>query len=161
MQLTQKRLKELLTYDPDTGVFVWAVSRGSVKKGDAAGKVCDGYRRIQINGMLHTAHRLAFLFMTGAFPDEVIDHINVDPLDNRWANLRIDSCRQNNQNRKYPQRNNTSGFLGVSMCRRSCLWVAQIKYDRKVHKLGLFGTPEEAHAAYLVAKRKHHSFCTI
>jgi len=161
MALTQERLKQLLDYNPETGVFTWIAVRRGIGVGRVAGKTCDGYRRIQIDRKLYGAHRLAFLFMNGSLPNSPVDHINVNPLDNRWLNLRIDTNGLNAQNRKAPQTNSKSGLLGASPNARRDLWVAQIKYDGVVHRLGLFKTREEAHAAYIQAKRKHHEFCTI
>lgn len=89
--LTQERLKELLTYEPATGVFRWRERRGNqgggcVAPGDEAGSVYkNGYRMIGVGGRRYGAHRLAFLYMTGAFPPAEVDHINGVPADNRWC----------------------------------------------------------------------------
>ena len=87
--ITQSELKELLNYDPATGVFTWLVSRGRVKASSVAGHVHSrGYIVIMVDGRRHLAHRLAFVYMTGTFPDDQVDHINEIKADNRWINLR-------------------------------------------------------------------------
>jgi hypothetical protein len=81
-------LRELLSYDPKTGMFTWRIrSARRVHIGDVAGGVNGrGYLTIRVDGRQYLAHRLAFLHMTGSWPKkEHIDHINMDRADNRWA----------------------------------------------------------------------------
>lgn len=157
--ITQSRLKELLHYEPDTGVFTWLVrTSDSVRIGDLAGG-CHGnrYRRIRIDGKLYLAHRLAWLYMTGAWPDNQIDHVNGVRDDNRIANLREATNAENQQNRAKDVRN-TSGFPGVSWCRRDSKWRGLIKFEGRQKYLGVFDSPADAHAAYLKAKAERHTF---
>lgn len=160
-ELTADRLRELLDYCPDTGVFTWRVRAAKcVKVGDVAGRFdAYGYWRIQIDGRKHLAHRLAWLYTTGEFPPDQIDHINGDRSDNRIANLRAATDAENKHNRRKPNSNTTSGYLGVSP--RYGKFRAQIWLDGKGKHIGSFGSPEEAHAAYLKAKRELHPFGTI
>jgi hypothetical protein len=156
--LTQARLKELLHYDPETGVFTWLVWRpNGVKVGDVAGVVHGhtGYLRIKIDRRQYAAGRLAWLYMTGAFPAFRIDHEDTDKLNNRWCNLRPASASQNAANRTAP-RNNTSGYKGVHYTRARTSykkWAAHIRVDGVLKTLGYFSKPEEAHAAYVQAAR--------
>jgi hypothetical protein len=144
--LTQARLKELLHYDPETGHFTWRVSRSRTPAGSRAGTPgSNGYTNIGIDGVLRLAHRLAFLYMTGALPPEV-DHINRDKSDNRWANLRPASRRENEGNKGLLS-NNTSGHRGVSWYKRTRKWSAKGKRDGRQIHLGYFDTLEEAAAA--------------
>jgi hypothetical protein len=86
-ELTAERLRELLNYDPDTGVFTWRVRPvHSHRVGDIAGSVrtTRGYRLIGVAGRVYKAHRLAWLYMMGEWPKDQIDHINRDPSDNRF-----------------------------------------------------------------------------
>ena len=156
--LTAETLRGLLDYDPETGEFRWRVSRGNrIKVGAAAGTVSsNGYVVIRINGMLFKAHRLAWLYTHGMWPDHQIDHINSDKRDNRIKNLRDVSRSVNLQNQTKPPKNNTSGFFGVSWHKRKKRWGAQIKVNGRKQHIGLFDTPEAAHAAYLVAKLRLH-----
>ncbi len=115
--LTRERLKELLDYDPATGIFVWKVDRGNnrVKVGSAAGGGGDdgrGYNRIMIDGKSYRSHRLAWLDVYGSFPPDMIDHINGIRDDNRIENLRAVSNQENSRNVN-KSTNNTSGYLGV------------------------------------------------
>lgn len=159
--LTAGRLRELLDYDPDTGVFTWKISRrGRVKAGDVAGALRhDGYIQIGIDGRLHQAHRLAWLYVTGESPPSEIDHISCVRTDNRIANLRLATRSENQQNQSKAQKRNKTGFLGVSPHQGK--FQAQIKVDGKVRTIGRFPTPEAAHAAYLEAKRQLHPFGTL
>jgi len=166
--MDQATLKELLHYDPETGVFTWNVDRQRVKAGSEAGQVkVDGYRHIKISGKVFRAHRLAFLYITGAWPDQEVDHINGEKLDNRWCNLRDVSRKTNEQNARKPMHHNKSGFLGVSPYKhkhrpnRKPKWKAQIRFNGKKKHIGYYDTPEEAHDAYLKAKRELHDGCTI
>ena len=94
--LTQDKLKELITYNPDTGIFIR-------KNGARAGTINNrNYERVSVSGINYLAHRLAFLYMTGEMPDEMVDHINGKTLDNRWCNLRKANKYQNAQNTKHP-----------------------------------------------------------
>lgn len=146
--LTQDRLKELLRYDPETGVFTWKGRTGSVAPGRSAGWLDkDGYRCIQIDGRSTKAHRLASLYVSGAWPVGEIDHVNGRPDDNRSCNLRPATHPLNGRNQRKPK-NNTSGFKGVSFHRQSGKWSASIKVNYRGRHLGLFNTPEAASGAY-------------
>lgn len=161
-QITAQRLREVLSYDAESGVFTWTktVSQ-TAKAGSIAGHAhSSGYRRITVDGCVMLAHRLAFLYMTGEWPSSEVDHINGDGLDNRMANLRDVPHATNAQNirtaksgRKY------AGALGVE--KRGERWRAVIWHRGKNRSLGTYGTSDEAHAAYLSAKRALHAGCTI
>ena len=148
--ITQSELKEVLEYNPDTGLFIWLKSNGNrrLKAGDAAGtKMRAGYIRITIKGRMYPAHRLAYLYMTGNFPENFIDHINHIKDDNRWTNLR-DATNSQNQANRLKLKNNTSGYKGVCWHIARKKWIAQIMYMNKLIHLGYYTTPEEAHEAY-------------
>jgi hypothetical protein len=146
--ITQSELKEVLEYNPDTGLFVWKKNSISKKSGSIAGsKYKNGYIYIQINKKIYRAHRLAFLYMTGNFPENFIDHINHIRDDNRWTNLRDATLSQNQANR-VNQKNNTSGYKGVSWNKQCKKWKAQISYMYKDIHIGLYTTPQEAAEAY-------------
>ena len=161
--LTAQRLRELLHYDPETGVFTYRVKRGICQPGDVAGsEMKRGNHGMGIDYRRYSSHRLAWLYMTGEWPDKEIDHRDGDPLNNRWENLRLATSAQNKQNQRNPKGNNTSGFLGVFLHGHakdgSPKWRARIQLDGKGTHLGLFDTPERAHAAYVEAKRRLHPF---
>lgn len=161
-ELTQDRLKELLEYNPDTGLFVWRASCGTARGGDVAGgSHGNGYLRIRLGRGRYYAHRLAFLYMTGGFPAAEVDHINRDRADNRWTNLRPASSSQNKANRGL-QRNNASGHRGVYWHGQNHNWVAEGKVlGRKIH-LGVFDRLEDAaRAAERWREDKFGAFVTI
>jgi hypothetical protein len=161
-ELTQSRLKELLHYDPETGLFTWLVSTGRrVKVGDVAVSINGrGYRQIQIDGKNYLAHRLAFLWVTGSFPKDQVDHIDGDPANNRWSNLRECTNAENNQNRA-SRKNSSSKYVGVCWHKRDQKWVAHIRINGKPIHIGYFDTEEEAYQAYCKAKAEIHTFNPI
>jgi hypothetical protein len=114
----------------------------------------DGYRKIRINGRSYLAHRLAWLYMTGEWPQNVIDHASGQRSDNRWENLRAASPLLNSHNRKRPS-NNTSGFKGVTFYKAGNIWRAFIRVDGLLRFLGSFPTPELAADAYAAAANDH------
>lgn len=160
--ITQSRLKELLHYDPETGVFTYLTKPSyRVDIGDIAG--CDngkGYLQIRLDTVLYKAHRLAWLYMTGTFPAYLIDHIDGVKSNNRWRNLREATKALNGQNRRVAHKNNESGFLGVSK-RCEGQYRASINNGGVKWNIGTFKTPEDAHAAYVEAKRLLHSGSTL
>ena len=148
--LTQKALKEQLSYDSSTGVFTRKKAVSGYVVGDICGSTCKtGYVQISVKHKLYKAHRLAWLYTYGYFPEEFIDHINHNRADNRIGNLREVSVQENNKNRAIPKQN-TSGVIGVSY-RERCPkrpWVVQVNIEGK-NVCTSFATKEEA-----VASRK-------
>jgi hypothetical protein len=152
-RLTRKRLMELLDYAPETGLFYWRETRGSVAAGLEAGTLhIGGYRVIRIGGVAHRAHRLVWLYVYGEHPIEEIDHKNRNPADNRIANLRQCSHAQNARN--VVRRRNRSGFKGIYRPRSR--WRAEITVNGTRIHLGVYSTPQEAADAYDAAARLHH-----
>jgi hypothetical protein len=152
--LTQERLKELLRYDPETGVWVWRISPR--KTGDIAGSLYKGgYLRIRIDGRDYRCHRLAFLYMLGRWPESHVDHRDTNPANNAWSNLREATRSQNLCNRGTPK-NNTSGFKGVSKNKRIGRWQAIISAGGSQYHLGYYDNPKEASEAYQRAARVLH-----
>jgi len=142
--LTQDRLKELLSYDPDSGKFTWKISRGGVRAGSVADSLNSlGYIRIGVDGKTYKAHRLAWLYTYGYDPEHGIDHKNGIRNDNRISNLREVSQVCNMQNTKVSS-NNTSGFPGVSWQKQRQKWVAQIMVQGKKYGLGYYEDPLDA-----------------
>lgn len=162
MTLTAQRLIALLRYAPDNGSFTWLVQRGQrVRPGDIAGHVGkSGYVEIGIDGCAYYGHRLAFLAMTGKWPEAHVDHINGHRADNRWANLRGADRSVNMQNRRSPSAGNRSGFLGVH-AHLSGKFAARIRVGEKNVYLGVFASAEAAHQAYVDAKRRLHAGGTL
>jgi hypothetical protein len=156
--ITQERLKELLDYDPDTGVFTWKTARGCVVAGSVAGALNTNlYIYIKIDQKLYRAHRLVWLYIHGSLPGAEIDHVNRIRGDNRIANLRAATKSENGQNKpKY--RNNTSGIPGVCWHKASQKWIAQIRHLGHSIHIGLYDDLEEAAAARAAAKAKYHTF---
>jgi hypothetical protein len=130
--LTQEYIKSILRYDPDTGFFTWLVRTGlRVQVGDVAGSIRpDGYININVNREKNYAHRLAFLYMTGSFPPDQVDHINGNPSDNSWKNLRSATRNENMRNTKM-QKRNVSGLTGVSRDYRFNIWCVRVRHNGK------------------------------
>lgn len=157
--LDHARLAELLKYDSETGEFTWAKKRGTRAAGSTAGTNTSnrlGYRQICIEGKVYLAHRLAWLYVHGDWPTcLVVDHINGDPSDNRISNIRAVSISDNQQNqRKAHISNKHSSLLGASASGNK--FRARIRINGNEIHLGSFETAEQAHAAYVEAKRTHH-----
>lgn len=143
LALTQERLREVIDYDPATGVFKWRYSRGGVRPGICGRVNSHGYHEICVDKKLYRSNRLAFLYMTGRLPERMADHENRDKTDNSWANLREASPTQNSVNVPI-KRNNTSGFVGVVWDNDRSKWRAQIRLDGKKTNLGRFDCVDEA-----------------
>ena len=160
--ITQKRLKSLLTYDPDTGEFRWRVNRtGGAKAGDRAGSYdTERYLVMRVDGRYYRGHRLIWLYVHGCWPSHHIDHINGNPSDNRLANLREATSTQNGINRRRDPRNK-SGKTGVTWCNNSKKWRADIGQNGKLLRLGRFDTLEAAIAARIKAEREHDAAAYI
>jgi hypothetical protein len=159
MKLTRAHLQDLLDYDSATGVFKWRITRpglgGRILAGTVAGSVwADGYRRICIHGKSYRAGRLAFLFMTGVWPPEWVDHENRNRSDDRWGNLRSATPKQNQGNRPR-QASNALGLKGVCYEARRNKYKAYIQMNGRTVNLGRFATATEAQAAYAAAAEKY------
>lgn len=157
--LTAEEVRRLFNYDPDTGIFTRRINRYKYRAGEVAGYKCHGYIRIKIIKPTYSAHRLAWLYVYGVWPEGEIDHINGITNDNRIVNLRSVSHSQNSENLRRARSDNKSGLLGVSWSHKS--WIAQIQVNGKKKYLGRHKTKEEAHEAYLIAKRLLHVACSI
>jgi hypothetical protein len=152
---TLERLREVLAYDAYTGFFTWRNTTRATRSGQRAGCLeRAGYIVITIDYRCYKAHRLAWLYVYGRWPNGLIDHINGVKDDNRIANLRDVSTRGNTYNRRVA-RNNKAGLLGVTITKGK-YFTASIQADGHLHYLGSFPSAEAAHAAYLEAKKKLH-----
>jgi len=153
---SRQELLDLLNYDSVSGQLTWKKSTRVTKPGKIAGSVKkDGYVIVKINRHFYRAHRLIYFMQTGDLP-ECVDHIDGNPSNNSWVNLRAATNTDNTRNQKL-RKNNTSGFKGVTHIKSSGRFQAAIRTGEKNSKyLGSFSTPEEAHAAYCVAANVFH-----
>jgi len=162
--ITRDELRQFLNYDPKTGLFTWAVGRRGVSAGSKAGwKNDSGYLLIGLQGRKgrsYRAHQLAWLWMTGNWPEQQIDHKNGLRADNRWGNLRLADQTLNSQNIRRAKSHNTVGVLGVRKTPNGRFAAGIVVAKRHMH-LGTFDTAEQAHATYVLAKRQLHEGCTI
>lgn len=163
--LTQEYLKEALDYDPETGVFAWKERprhhftcdwswkvQGS-RKGTEAGYLDPtGYIQLRIKNVLYKAHRLAFLYMEGAFPEQEVDHINHQRADNRWSNLRPVSGWDNSKNCTR-RTDNKSGHTGICWASQKKLWLVQISISKKNKFIGYYHDIEDA----IEARKKYET----
>lgn len=160
---TAERVRALLEYNPNTGEFTHRVDRGNRRAGQPAGGInAEGRKTIAIDGVVYVGSRIAWLYMTGAWPQHQIDHIDTDKSNDRWVNLRDVPGVVNAQNIRKPQnREQKSKFLGARWCSTRQKWKAAIRVDRKEKWLGYFDTDQEASEAFIAAKRKYHVGCTL
>ena len=152
--LTCERLKEVLHYSPETGEFQWKVkpSKNRTTGCTVGTKAKSGYLAICIDYRIHLAHRLAWLYVTGFYPSHNIDHIDGDKLNNRFSNLRDVPQQINLQNQR-------GSGLGTSL--KKGKYRANIGLNGVTYHLGTFATQDEAHDAYLSAKRLFHPGGTL
>lgn len=157
--ITQSYLQKIISYNPETGIFTWLQLTGKARPGREAGYLAsmssrkeNKYRLIGIDGKNYLAHRLAFLYMTGSFPKDVVDHINHNCSDNRWANLRSVSRTENNRNNR-KHHDNKSGICGVWLDRK--VWVAKIGLNGKQKCIGRFDSLFDAVCARKSAEIQH------
>lgn len=162
--LTAQRLRELFDYNSETGLFTRLTSRGGFFAGEVLGEKPNhenGYFRIAIDQRNYFGHRLAWLHHFGEWPRQEIDHIDGNRMNNCIANLRDVPRAVNAQNLKRAKSNNkSSGLLGVTK-HADGGFQARAKLAKTFYSFGLYDTPEEAHQAYLAAKRLIHPGCTI
>lgn len=163
--LTAARLRELLHYDPETGIFTRKVRTaqrhqvGSRADFVVTGGGLEGYYRVTVDSVRYMAHRLAWFYVNGAWPAHDIDHRDTDRGNNRIDNLRDVTNQVNRENMRKARKDNRCGFLGVT--RHQGKWAARLQLEGKTIRLGSFESPEEAHAAYVAGKRKLHEGCTL
>lgn len=154
--LTHNQLKSELHYDPSTGVFTWILCHHKSRIGKPAGTSWNGYIYVTAGGRRYPAHRLAWFYVYGHWPELPLDHENDIKTDNRISNLRQATFAQNAASQPL-RKCNTTGFKGVS--RAGKRWVAQATYNKRTHYLGRFDSPQEANAAYnTFAKASHGVF---
>lgn len=157
-------IRRALAYCPDTGRLIRA--NGCWRKGligMPAGGLHrgSGYMTVSVDGRSYMAHRVVWILVHGSVPvDAEIDHIDGVKSNNRIENLRLVDSATNLQNQRVPYKNNKTGFLGVSKTRTG-RFHASIQIGGKQLHLGLYATPEEAHTAYISAKRKLHTGGTL
>jgi hypothetical protein len=150
-------LKAELKYDPETGCFFWLKRKQGRKQGWFIGnEVEDGYCQVHFQGKNLMAHRAAWFFCYGKFPDQILDNINRNPSDNRISNLREATYAENQQNTT-KKSNNKSGFKGVSWAKANKKWRAIIVVNKKRFNLGYFTTPELASEAYEKKAKELHT----
>jgi len=156
MILTQAILKDLLHYDSETGIFTWTDNAAPKVKNTRAGrKHNDGYELIAIDYVSYLSHRLAWMYVYGEFPKNMIDHINGVRTDNRIANLRESTLQQNNHNRKLNS-NNKSGVKGVYWNKQNKSWHARIKVNGVNKHIGSFKNIDDAEKAIRNEREKLH-----
>jgi hypothetical protein len=143
--ITQEKLKNILDYNPETGLFTWKEKIAKkIIVGETAGSLNKhGYVCIKIQKFRYSAHRLAWLYVYGSFPSGEIDHINRIKTDNKISNLRDATPSQNCRNRGLSKRNN-SGYVGISWNKKSKKWQARIFLNKKSKSLGVYEKIEDA-----------------
>ena len=156
-------MREAFAYDPQTGILTWAKAPAKrVKAGAAAGTITrDGYVNVTFHRRPYRAHRIAWMLSTGNWPTGEIDHIDGNRTNNRLANLRDVSRKTNAQNRRFARKNSKSGLIGATWSEERKNWSASIMLNGKLKRVGTFNSAQEAHEAYVDAKRKLHSGCTL
>lgn len=153
---TQERLRELLNYDPETGVFTSKENRGRARLGKPIGTKWQAYIAVRIDGILFLAHRLAWVYVTGEPPLSQVDHLDGNGYFNAWSNLRASDQSQNLCNTRR-RSDNMTGYKGVCFIAAKNRYRAEICFHGKRKSLGTYRTAGEAKAAYDAAGRILHS----
>lgn len=149
--INREYLKKIIFYNDETGIFTRNIAVRGYRLGSVCGSVNGrGYLLIQINDKRYSAHRLAWLYMTGSFPKNSIDHINGIKTDNRWCNLREATTAENIWNRPFTS---NKKFVGVQPSGKK--WKSAARINNIFHYIGSFKTEELAGAAYLEFIKKH------
>lgn len=156
--ITPERLKEVLRYDPRTGFFRWVAHRYSWRVSAIAGCLDDyGYVIINIDNKNYKAHRLAWMYTYGFFPEKQIDHINGDKNDNRFDNIRLATRLENSHNQHDAHCDSNSGIRGVGMKKGRTKYRVQISIDGKPREFSA-NTLSEAKTKYIELKKQHQPF---
>jgi hypothetical protein len=166
----QNYLRECFAYDPMTGILTWKerprrhfTGRYCGWNKRHAGKPTStrlnmGYQSVKIDHDRFLTHRIIWKWMTGKDPAEVLDHINRDTTDNRWANLRETTRTGNNQHALSGRKRKYNTYLPQGVYTDRGTIIAKIVVNRKAIRLGRFNTAQEAHEAYIAAKAQLHHF---
>jgi hypothetical protein len=155
-KLTQKRLKEVLVYNPKTGIFMWKKTGPGRKKTKIAGGIdVHGYRVINIFYTQYKAARIANLYMLGYLPENQMDHKNKIRDDDRWKNLREVSAQCNLRN-CCVYKNNKSGVTGISFGKKDNRWLSDMRVNNKTIHLGQYKDKTDAIKARWEAEKKHN-----
>ncbi len=153
--LTQEYLKSILDYNLDTGIFTWKVNKAQrTKIGDVAGWLSNGYTKIEINNNSYNAHRLAWLYVYGKLPENLVDHIDGNRSNNKISNLRESTYQTNSQNYKTPK-TNKSGVKNVSWYKSMNKWVVSISVKKIKKTIGYFDNLEFAELVAIEARNKY------
>lgn len=153
--LTQEYLKSILDYNLDTGVFTWKINKSKrAKIGNVAGWSNTGYIAIEIDSKQYKAHRLAWLYINGEMPKNLIDHIDCNRLNNKISNLRESTYQTNNENYKTPK-TNKSGVKNVSWYKSLNKWVVSISVKKIKKTIGYFDDLEFAELVAIEARNKY------
>jgi len=154
--ITQEYIKSILHYNPETGVFTWLEDvNPRARKGMIAGGLSgSGYILISINNYRTGAHRLAFLYILGYIP-EMVDHIDRNPQNNSWDNLRVCTSKTNAYNAGL-RTDNKSGYKGITWDRSRGKWFVCLSVNSKTIGLGRYKDIEDAIRAYNKGAKKHH-----
>lgn len=161
-QLTLERAKQILSYNRETGEFIRIKTNSyKIKPGSKAGGINTiGYVQIGIDGKIYLAHRIAWLFEYGEWPEFEIDHANGLRSDNRIINLREAKHHENICNRP-KQINNTSGYKNVSWSKTMDQWMVRINFNKKSIIVGYFKDINDAINASFEARKKYHGEFSI
>lgn len=158
--LSPAELVDLFRYEEDSGLLIWIKPKGRVKVGSACKSLkANGYLQVEVSGRNYLVHRIIWALKTGSWPDKHIDHVDGNRSNNRWTNLRDVSQGVNMQNLKRAKSQNKLGLLGVIFHRNR--YRAVLQANGKVVHRSYHSTAEEAHIAYLKAKRRLHEGNTL
>ena len=157
--ITQAMLKAVAIYDPNTGLFTRRVNASKAKAGTVMNHSRkDGYQTISLFGEKQLAHRMAWLYVHGTYPTNDLDHIDGNPTNNSFSNLREATRTENLQNMRHPRKNRSSPVNGVKWSKKRGKYCVQVVVDRKSYWGGYHESLDDAIEVLLELKEKHHPF---
>lgn len=155
--LDLNELRNLLNYNPETGILSWRIDRNVIKAGEPIGSLHhSGYLVFKFKKRQYLVHRIIWFGMTGKWPDDQIDHIDTIKTNNKWNNLREASHTENQRNKNINKANNTSGYKGVTWHKKRQKWRADIKVNGKSLTIGSFDNILDAVKAREEAGKRFH-----
>lgn len=157
--VTPENVRDMFDYDPLTGILTRKAYPGGRRTGQPAKHLRDGYLILYVGKQTLLAHRVIWLWMTGAWPAGLVDHHDTDRCNNRWKNLRAADRRLNGENQRRAHMNSKTGLLGASPYGKR--FVACIRHEGRTKHVGYFDTAQAAHEAYVRTKRQLHAGCTL
>jgi hypothetical protein len=157
MEIDREALLAAMTYNKKSGICRWRTTRKGVEKVNQVAGYVDkqGKRWIRFSNGRYRSTHLIWFYVTGTWPPVLVDHEDLNVSNDKWRNLRLATHAQNHCNLRKSKRN-TSGYKGVSFCKKKNKFEVRINFEGKCHRLGYYKTARLGHAVYKKASQRYH-----